>query len=131
MKTSKITVIHKASPKKEGYPNRFYDLTLENGDEINILKKDGTKEGDVVNYELTGADDGQQRFKKAKSVQPMTQSPSQGKYEPKDSGVITMLSCISSACNAVAQSSDYKNYHVISDLAIKFFDLANSKSSLK
>lgn len=77
MKTKKIIKIHSVSPKKEGYPNRFYNLEMDNGDKINILKRDGLTEGKTITYELTGEDDGQQEFKKAKNVQnPQQQSNS-------------------------------------------------------
>lgn len=127
MKTSKIKTVQSVKEYAGQKGTIFYhNLEMENGDKINIGKQKPQTVGTELTYELTGGDDDQQQYKKAKSVQPMQQG---AKYESKDTGVITMLSCISSACNAVAQSSDYKNYHVISDLAVKFFDLAMSKSN--
>lgn len=92
MKTSKTIKIHSVSPKKEGFPNRFYNLELENGDKINILKKDGLQEGQYVSYKLTGEDDGQQEFKKAKSVS-QNKPFSGNNFDPDLSLLQTCVNC--------------------------------------
>ena len=69
-KTAKITAVHQAKEFKGANGTTYYhNLTLDNGDEINIGKKKVMQVGDSITYELTGGDDGQQRFKKAKSAQ--------------------------------------------------------------
>lgn len=94
MKTAKITKVH-GSKEWAGDKGTIYycNVTLDNGDEINIGKKSVLKEGDEVTYELTGSDDGHQRFKKAKAVQPENK---QGgfKGQPKDQDAILYQTCL-------------------------------------
>jgi hypothetical protein len=106
---------------------------MDNGDKINIGKKKKLETGTELTYELTGGADDQQEYKKAKSVQPQPMSGGVGsgyKYEPKDTGVITMLSCISSACSAVQGSSKGADKAFIMDMAESFYKAAMAKSSI-
>lgn len=70
MKTSKIKTIHgEPKPFTNNYGTTYYhNLEMENGDKINIGKKSQCQVGWELTYELTGEDDGQQEFKKAKSA---------------------------------------------------------------
>lgn len=133
MKTSKVkTIISTKDWSGPNGTNIYHCLIMENGDKINIGKKKKLEVGTELTYELTGGADDQQEYKKAKSVQPQPMSGGAGsgyKYEPKDTGVITMLSCISSACSAVQGSSKGADKAFIMDMAKSFFDLAMSKSN--
>jgi len=70
IKTSKIKSISGSpTPFTNSYGTTYYhNLEMENGDKINIGKKSQCQIGWELTYELTGEDDGQQEFKKAKSV---------------------------------------------------------------
>ena len=107
-----------------------WEVEFDNGDLGGAMTKDQNQQkwivGKEVSYTKTVNDKGFSNFKLVEE-KPF----SGGKFEPKDTGVITMLSCISSACNAVAQSADYKNVTVIKNLASEFFTLAMSKSNNK
>lgn len=130
MKTSKIKTVHSAKEYagKNGV-TIYHNLTMENGDEINIGKKKTCVVGDELTYELTGDDDGQQRFKKAKSVQPENNFKAGYKSEPKDQGIITYLSCLSSACVRFQQST--ASDETILAFALKGFNEAMKHSTLK
>jgi len=84
MKTAKVTTVHGVKPFNGQNGTTYYcNLTLDNGDEINIGKKKAVVVGDELTYELTGGDEGQQRFKKAKSVNPQFNGGSQSQSAPK------------------------------------------------
>lgn len=134
MKTSKVKTI--TSTKEWSGPNGttiYNQCIMENGDKINIGKKKALTAGEELTYELTGGADDQFEYKKAKSVQlndVFNRTPKiNTSFRPKDEGVITMLSCISSACTAVAQSSKGGDKAFILDMAESFFKAAMSKSS--
>ncbi len=76
MITSKIKEVQSTKPYNGQNGTTYYsNLVMDNGDEINIGKKNQVKIGDELTYELTGGDEGQQRFKKAKSVNPKFMQP--------------------------------------------------------
>jgi hypothetical protein len=131
MKTSKVKSITKVSEYNgQNGLTYYHHLIMDNGDKINIGKKAKLNGGEELTYELTGGADDQFEYKKAKSVQPQRPAfTGGGKYEAKDTGVITMLSCISSACTAVAQSSKGGDKAFILDMAESFFKAAMSKST--
>lgn len=107
MKTAKATTVH-GTKEWTGDKGTFYycNVTLDNGDEINIGKKAPIKEGDELTYELTGGDDGQQRFKKAKAVQPQQQGGGGGfKGQPKDQDAILYQTCLKCATEIHAGKS--------------------------
>jgi hypothetical protein len=130
MKTSKVKEIKKVSEYNgQNGLTYYHNLIMDNGDKLNIGKKAKLNTGDELTYELTGGSDDQQEYKKAKSVKPQfNQSGYTHKYEPKDTNVITMLSCISSACNAVSGSSKCSDKGFILDMAESFYSAAMSKS---
>lgn len=70
IKTSKIKSVNgEIKPFTNNYGTTYYhNLEMENGDKINIGKKSQCQVGWELTYELTGEDDGQQEFKKAKSA---------------------------------------------------------------
>jgi hypothetical protein len=130
METSKVKTI--TSTKEWTGQNGttiYHCLIMENGDKINIGKKKKLEAGMELTYELTGGADDQQEYKKAKSVTPAPTFGGGSKYEPKDTGVITMLSCISSACSAVQGSSKGGDKAFIIDMAESFFKVAMAKST--
>lgn len=78
MKTAKIKEVVSTKPFTNSFGTTHYHcLVMDNGDEINIGKKDIQKVGWELTYELTGGDDGQQKFKKAKSVKKEEGAPNQ------------------------------------------------------
>lgn len=128
MKTSKVKEIKKVSEYNgQNGLTYYHNLIMENGDKLNIGKKSKLNTGDELTYELTGGSDDQQEYKKAKSVKP--QFTPGGNYQPKDTNVITMLSCISSACNAVAGSQKGQDKAFILDMAESFYKAAMGKSN--
>ena len=97
MKTAKITAVHQCKEFNGQHGLMYYlNLTLDNGDEINIGKKKKMEVGEEITYELTGGDDGQQRFKKAKSVQKENTFKG-GNFQPKDQDSIIYQTCLKSA----------------------------------
>lgn len=111
MKTSKVKEVF-GEPKPYTNSNGttyYHNLIMENGDEINIGKKKQLSVGDELTYELTGGDDGQQRFKKAKSVQPQQQNSTSTvvskNWEPRDQDSILYQVCLKEAVNITIATS--------------------------
>ncbi len=92
MKTSKIKTIHSCKEFASQTGTIYYHcLTMDNADEINIGKKKQQAVGDELTYELVGGDDGQQRFKKAKTAQ---KDNFKGGFVPKDQDAILYQTCL-------------------------------------
>lgn len=106
MKTSKIKTVHSAKPFTNAHGTTIYHtLTMENGDEINIGKKKELSVGVELTYELTGGDDGQQRFKKAKSVQKIDESKPINFYnDPEKQDSILYQCCLKIASDIFVQT---------------------------
>lgn len=143
MKTSKIKEVVSAKPHHSG--NIYHNLVMENGDKINIGKRKAQQVGWELTYEIT---DTQQEYNKAKSVQPQNDSGTysgnelkndpptndpkpQSKYEPKDQGIITWLSCFSSVCQNTQQSQMAGNMPTLLKLTNEAFAEAIKHSTLK
>lgn len=70
MKTSRVKEVNDVKEWGEGDRKTYYhNLTLDNGDRINIGKKSQLQVGTELHYEITDTS-GQQEFAKAKSVNP-------------------------------------------------------------
>ena len=70
MKTAKVTEVNEVKEWGDGDRKTFYhNLTLDNGDKINLGKKARLQVGTELNYEITDTT-GQHEFSKAKSVNP-------------------------------------------------------------
>lgn len=70
MKTSKVSEVNEVKEWGDGDRKTFYhNLTMDNGDKINIGKKTQLTVGAELNYEITDTS-GQHEFSKAKSVNP-------------------------------------------------------------
>jgi hypothetical protein len=84
MNTSKIKEVVSVKPFTNSFgTTQYHCLIMDNGDEINIGKKDIQKVGWELTYELTGGDDSQQRFKKAKAAKKEEGAPQANKpYSP-------------------------------------------------
>jgi len=76
IKTAAITTVGTVSEPFGQYQTLYHDLTLDNGDKINIGKKALQKAGWNVTYQIIG-DLGQHEFTKAKSVSAQIQSTEQ------------------------------------------------------
>lgn len=71
MKTAKINEVYDITGDGVKWNGNYYhNLLMDNGEKINIGKKKKMERGQEISYELTGEDDGQQEFKKAKPVNP-------------------------------------------------------------
>lgn len=130
MKTAKVTTVH-GSKEWTGDKGTVYycNLALDNGDEINIGKKSVAKVGDEITYELTGTDDGQQRFKKAKAVQP----PNAGggfKGQPKDLDAILYQTCLKGAIEIHGKAMNIPDPTTISTYAMALARLAKTNIEL-
>ena len=69
VKSAKITEIGEVKPYTNSFGTTLYhNLTLDNGDKINIGKKAECRIGWEITYTLDDSDDGQQEFRKAKSA---------------------------------------------------------------
>ena len=132
MKTSKITKVTPNGSFDSAYGTLYkFEVHFENGEygDANCKEQDQKTwvVGEEAHYTLTP--NANPKFNgKLKKEQPQ-QSSSGSSYQSKDSGVITMLSCISSACTAVAQSSKATDTAYIQTMAENFFNLAMSKST--
>lgn len=127
--TSKVTqVVGNGTWKKEDKTYYKWEVHMENGDIGGAMTAAQQQDKWVVGKEVTYTKIVNGQYTNFKLVE---KKPDFKKFEPKDQGVITMLSCISSACNAVAQSSNHNNPAVILEMANKFYEAAMSKSTLK
>lgn len=122
--TSKVTQVVGNGTWKNQEGKTFYkwEVHMENGDIGGAMTAAQQQDKWVVGKETTYTKIVNGQYTNFKLVEK--------KPEPKDQGVITMLSCISSACNAVAQSSNHNNTAIILDMANKFYEAAMSKSTL-
>jgi hypothetical protein len=120
MTTSKIQTVHQCKPfNGQNGTTYYHNLTMENGDEINIGKKKEMNVGEELTYELTGGDDGQQRFKKAKSVQPENKSFSGGgKSFVDNSNAILYQTCL----KAVSENYAARTGSTLIELKIEEID---------
>jgi len=131
MKTGKIKEVHQCKDYTSQHGLMYYmNLTLDNGDEINIGKKKKMEVGEEVNYELTGTDDGQQRFKKAKAVQPMQQG--KGGFIPKDQDAIIYQTCLKCASEILSVRGNLQVEIKASEVSEYAFTLAKeSKANIE
>lgn len=78
IKTSKVKEVGEVKPFTNDYGTTYYhNLTMENGDKINIGKKKEVQVGWEITYQIT--EQGQQEFNKAKSAQ-----KEQGNFSPSN-----------------------------------------------
>lgn len=114
MKTAKIKEVVSVKPFTNSFgTTNYHCLVMDNGDEINIGKKETQQVGWELTYELTGGDDGQQRFKKAKAVkkegiQPNT-SFTQQATKPVDADVWRKKDIAIIYQNALTQANSFFN----------------------
>lgn len=105
-----------------------WEVHMENGDVGGAMTAAQNQDKWVVGKEVTYTKIVNGQYTNFKLVEKKPEF--KGKFEPKDQGVITMLSCISSACNAVAQSSKASDTTYILQMADSFYNAAMSKSTL-
>lgn len=139
MKNSKITKVTPSGSFDSSYGTMFkFEVHFENGEYGDANCKEQNQKvwvvGENVWYTLTPNTNtkynGKLKKEKAPEGQPISNTQSvQSNYKPKEEGIITMLSCISSACNAVAQSSKAADKLFILDMAESFYKASMSKSS--
>jgi hypothetical protein len=101
MKTSKIKSVDEVKTWGDGQRKTYYhNLTMENGDKINIGKKKEQQVGWELTYEIT---DTSQEWNKAKAVNPnqATTTPLSGKNNDQ----IGRLACIKASAEFYAQST--------------------------
>jgi len=68
IKTAKVAQVVSTKPFNGSHGTIIYNnLVLDNGDKINIGKKTEMQVGWEISYSLTGGDDGQQEYKRAKA----------------------------------------------------------------
>ena len=129
---SKVLEIHEVKEYTNNYGTTYYhNLTMVNGDKINIGKKEPVKEGDVLSYEITG-DLGQHEFTKAKTLMlPPSERKdfthredkehfrSSGKQTDNVQQSIIRQTCLKAACELYAQSSN-NNPETVIEAAEKF-----------
>lgn len=135
-KERKRAVLKTAKPtgKQDSYGNYSFALEFDNGDSGFLSSKNdqigslGFVVNQAVDYDIEKkvSQKGTEYFKIYKP-KPEFNGNGGTKYQQKDSEVITMLSCISSACTAVAQSSDFSNTKVILLMAEDFYKAAMAK----
>ena len=101
-----------------------WEVIMENGQTGQAMTKDQDQKKWIVGQEVTYTSEQKGNYTNFKLVQEKPKF-----VDNKDHGVITMLSCISSACTVVQQSSNYNNTELIKKMASEFFDLAMSKST--
>lgn len=131
MKNSKVKTVDFI--KSFEYNNETYyshRYTMEDGTEINAnhKKMNPIAVGSEVEYEVKGND----KFGNPKgTVKELKQNNFKGGYksEPKDQGIITYLSCLSSACVRFQQST--ASDETILAFALKGFNEAMKHSTLK
>ena len=130
MKTSKVKQVHECKKWNGGKGDVYYcNVTLENSDEINIGKKSELKIGDEITYELTGGDDAQQLFKKAKAVQPEKTTTG---FIPKNEDAILYQTCLKISCDIFVQTksiTDENDPAIINDFAMAL--ALRAKSDIK
>jgi len=105
---AKVTAVHSSKPTANG--TTYYNLSMSNGDEINIGKKKELKIGDELSYEIDPLDSGQYKFKKAKSVQADGNSYQKSSMQPNvsftaKSGIDTQKAIIYQ--NALSQANAF------------------------
>jgi len=132
-KKSKVTAIQENYRQYDGQNGKIYYhiIEFENGDKGQYGSKSDkcTKftVGQESDYTIESKVSGNYTNYTIKPVQAQSNS---FKSQVKNEGTITMLSCISSACIAVQQSSNSTNVELIKNMALSFFELAKSKSSI-
>lgn len=129
MKTSKIKEVHSCKPfTGQNGTTYYHNLTMENGDEINIGKKKEQSVGEELTYELTGGDDGQQRFKKAKSVNPQQQQTGGGKFQGADQDAILFQVALKGTCDLMAKAAlgGVPNEEDVANYALKLAQLSKA-----
>ena len=133
MKKSKITKVTPNGSFESKFGKMYkFEVHFENGEygDANCKAENQTTwvVGQEVSYTLTPNANPQFNGKLKKEEEGGGNGEG-GKYQSKDSGVITMLSCISSACTAVSQGAKATDTAYIMTMANSFFDLAMSKKS--
>jgi len=86
------------------------------------------KVGETATFEIKTQQNGQYTNYK---IKPVSQQNGQFAKGNKDQGVITALSCLSSACNLHQQSSAILDPNSVLTTAEKFYQWATQKSTLK
>ena len=133
-KKSVVTAITENTNQWEGQNGTVYyhTITFANGDTGKYGSKSPKCEkfviGQETEYEKETKVNGQYTNIVIKPVQAQQQGGGY-KRQPKDEGVIIMLSCISSACNLFAQSSNFNDTAKVLATAEAFYNAAKSKSS--
>ncbi|MFN7911023.1 MAG: hypothetical protein ACK5QC_04310 [Bacteroidota bacterium] len=139
---TKKSKVKSVQQNAKNYAGKFgtvfiHKVTFENGDSGEFHSKSETcekfKEGQEYDYTIEKKENvhnGQTYTNYY--IKPVESNNGSGfKAAQKDEGVITALSCISSACNAVQHSSSFNNTALILSMADEFFKYAISKSSKK
>lgn len=133
MKTSKIKEVTSVKPHTNAHgTTQYHCLVMENGDKINIGKKSIQQVGWELTYELTGGDDGQQEFKKAKAAQKMD-TPTNGVQQSnptKDKSIIAQVA-LKCACNVLQQSQAGHDSNVVTKMAEDFNTWLLNKSGIQ
>jgi len=107
IKTAKVTEINgEPKPFTNSYGTTYYhNLVMDNGDRINIGKKSQVQVGWELTYELTGEDDGQQEYLKAKSAKREGDfKPSTGSNDNRQQSIVRQT-CLKAASEFHAQST--------------------------
>lgn len=130
MKTSKVTQV---TPNGEWQSQNGimykWNVVLENGDQGGVMTKTNPQTKWVVGKDVNYTLEIKGNFTNLKLVE-TNQNIGGSKFQPKDEGTIAMLSCISSACTAVAQGMHSVDSKFIINMANDFFIAAQSKSTL-
>lgn len=128
--TSKVTqVVGNGTWKKDDKTYFKWEVHMENGDIGGAMTAAQNQDKWVVGKEVTYTKNVNGQYTNFKLVE---KKDFKGKYESKDQGVITMLSCISSACALYAEKGGSAGVRMkdVTDAAEMFFNIAMSKSTL-
>jgi hypothetical protein len=109
-KQVKVAAVQENQRQWEWQGSKFFDhyVKIEGSDQVwtyasKVDKCDKFKAGETVEAQLDIQERNGNKYYKIKPVQAATNGFTGVKKDPKDSGIITYLSCFSSACNFYAQ----------------------------